>query len=64
MRINGRAGKGTNTCAKRKRTKPTKAEKRLKVRLNEYDRWPKGRTHNPTGPESNGYHIPGSLKKP
>lgn len=53
MRINGKAGRGTNTCAPRKRKKPTKAEKILEKRVQDWEK----------APILQREHKPGSLKK-
>lgn len=62
MRINGknRRGRPENTCEPRKRTTPTKAEKRLQKRIDGYNETMRRPTHKPMGPETNGYHRPGS----
>lgn len=66
MRINGRnhSGPKSNTCARRKRTKPTNAERLLQRRLRQHAAVTLRPTHKPTGPEQKGYRRPGSLKKP
>lgn len=62
MRIHGKPGARTNTCKPRKRTSPTKAERRLEARQNGYSLSMQRKTHKPMGPEMNGYRKPGSLQ--
>lgn len=59
MRINGKAGKGANTCANRKRTTPTKPEARLARRVADWNT--DGSKYNGSGNPC--MHRPGSLKK-
>lgn len=59
MKICGktRKGKPTNTCAPRKRTKPTKAEAKLQKRIESFNATTRGMAN----PKGEGFTRPGSL---
>lgn len=58
-----RIGKAECSTKPRRSEEKTKAEKRLQKRIESYNSTMRHATHKPTGPETKGYHRPGSLKK-
>lgn len=64
MKLFGKNRKGRPMCStkERKRTAPTKAERRLQARIESFNAFMRRNIHKPMGPESDGYHRPGSRK--